>query len=111
MAKKKYFIADTHCDALMRMVDLGYSLDDERLQVSVPRMLQGGHDLQIFACFIDPAVGKERYITRTLHMIDLLKSEIHRYKKKIALCTSMKQVRKAREEAKKIAMMGIEGGH
>ena len=108
---KKYFIADTHCDALMRMTDLGYSLEDERLQVSFPKMLSAGHDLQIFACFIDPAVGKERYISRTLQMIDLLKSEVRRYKKQVALCDSVKQLQKAREQKKKIAMLGIEGGH
>jgi membrane dipeptidase len=108
---KKYFIADTHCDALMRMMDLGYSLQDERLQVNFPKMLNGGHDLQIFACFIDPAVGKDRYITRTLQMIDLLRSEIQKDKKNVSLCTSMKEVQKAREQQKKIAMLGIESGH
>lgn len=93
------------------MIDLGYSLDDERLQVSFPKMLNGGHDLQIFACFIDPAVGKDRYIARTLQMIDLLKSEVKRHKKQVAFCTSMKQVRKAKAQKKKAAMLGIEGGH
>jgi hypothetical protein len=89
---KKYFIADTHCDALMRMMDLGYTLQDERLQVSFPKMLKGGHDLQIFACFIDPGVGKDRYITRTLQMIDLLRSEVQKNKKLVSLCVSMKEV-------------------
>ena len=108
---KKYFIADTHCDALMRMMDLGYTLADERLQVSFPKMLQGGHDLQIFACFIDPSVGKERYIPRTLQMIDLLRSNVHQHRKQIALCVSTTEIRKAREQKRKIAMLGIEGGH
>ena len=108
---KKYFIADTHCDALMRTVDLGYTLQDERLQVSFPKMLKGGHDLQIFACFIDPGVGKDRYINRTLQMIDLLRSEVQKNKKHVSLCTSMKDVQKAREQQKKIAMLGIESGH
>jgi membrane dipeptidase len=109
--KKKYFIADTHCDALMRMVDLGFTLEDNRLQVSIPKMLNGGHDLQIFACFIDPSVGKERYVTRTLQMIDLLRNEVHKHRKKISLCTSTKEIQRARARNKKIAMLGIEGGH
>jgi membrane dipeptidase len=108
---KKYFIADTHCDALMRMMDLGYSLSDERLQVSFPKMIQGGHDLQIFACFIDPSVGKDRYIPRTLQMIDLVRSNVHQHRKNVSLCVSIKDIRKAREQKKKIAMLGIEGGH
>ena len=108
---KKYFIADTHSDALMRVVDLGYSLADDRLQVSFPKMVAGGHDLQIFACFIDPSVGKDRYISRTLQMIDHLRAQVHRERKNISLCISMREIRKAREQRKKVAMLGIEGGH
>lgn len=108
---KKHFIADTHSDTLMRMIDLGYPLDDDRLQVSVSKMIGGGHDLQIFACFIDPVVGRERYVTRTLQMIDLMKMEAAKNKKTLALCTSMKEIRNARAARKKIALMGIEGGH
>lgn len=108
---KKFFIADTHCDALMRMMDLGYTLSDERLQVSFPKMAAGGHDLQIFACFIDPSIGKDRYVPRTLQMIDLLRANVHHHRKTIALCVTAKDVRRAREQKKKIAMLGIEGGH
>jgi membrane dipeptidase len=108
---KRYLIADTHADTLMRMIDLGYSLDDEHLQVSVPKMIKGGHDLQIFACFIDPVIGRERYLSRTLQMIDLLRREVRKHRKQIALCTSMKEIRKARGKKLKVALLGIEGGH
>jgi membrane dipeptidase len=107
----KHFICDTHSDTLMRMIDLGYNLNDERLQVSLPKMLNGGHDLQIFACFIDPAVGKDRFVSRTLQMIDLLRGEVDRHKRKIAFCTSLKDIQKAREQSKKIALLGLESGH
>ena len=107
----KRFIVDTHCDSLMRMMDLGYGLDDDRLQVSISKMIDGGHDLQIFACFIDPAVGKEKYVTRTLQMIDLLRSEVQKHRKNISLCVSKSEILKAKKEKKKIAMLGIEGGH
>ncbi|HJZ13065.1 MAG TPA: dipeptidase [Acidobacteriota bacterium] len=107
---KKHFICDTHADTLMRMIDLGYGLDDERLQVSVPKMKRG-HDLQVFACFIDPAVGKERYVIRTLQMIDLLSREVHKYRKEIALCDSTSGIKRARAAKRKIALLGLEGGH
>src|SRR5215831_1633338 len=106
----KYFICDTHADTLMRMIDLGYKIDDERLQVSIPKMLSSGHDLQIFACFIDPVVGKERYVPRTLQMIDLLRQEVSKHRKKVALCESISQIKAARAKKKKVAMLGIEGG-
>ncbi len=107
----RHFICDTHSDTLMRMIDLGYSLRDERLQVSLPKMLDGGHDLQIFACFIDPAVGKERFVTRTLQMIDLLRREVNRNKKQITLCATTKEIQKARKKKRKIALLGLESGH
>jgi membrane dipeptidase len=107
----KYFICDTHSDTLMRMIDLGYSLSDGRLQVSLPKMLDGGHDLQIFACFVDPAVGKDRFVTRTLQMIDLLRKEIERNKRQIGLCFSAKDIQKTRAKKKKAALLGLESGH
>ena len=107
----KPFIADTHSDTLMWMIDQGWGLDDDRLQVSINKMRNGGHDLQVFACFINPAVGKQRYISRTLQMIDLLKTEVMKHHKKIALCDSLAQIKKARQVGKKIALLGIEGGH
>jgi len=105
------FICDTHSDSLMRMIDLSYTLEDERLQVSLPKMKGGGHDLQVFACFIDPAVGRERYISRTLQMIDLLRTEVNRHRKQIALCASSKEIKSARAKKKKIALLAVEGGH
>lgn len=108
---KKYWIVDTHADTLMRMIDLGYSLTDDRLHVSIPKMVERGHDLQMFACFIDPAVGKDRYVIRTLQMIDLLRREVRKHRKEITICTSMSEIKKARKQKKKIAMLGLEGGH
>jgi membrane dipeptidase len=108
---KRPFICDTHADTLMRMIDLGYALDDKHLQVNINKMRHGGHDLQIFAVFIDPLVGKERYISRTLQMIDLLRCSVQKHARHIALCQVSADVRKARRDGKKIAMMGIEGGH
>lgn len=110
-SKKNYFICDTHCDTLMRMIDLGYSMDDPRLKVNVEKMKESGHDLQIFAAFIDPAVGKDRYISRTLQMIDLLKQSLKDYKKEASLCTTSAEIRQARAKDKRIALLGIEGGH
>ena len=107
----QYFIADTHADTLMRMIDLGYSINDEHLQVSLEKMRNGGHDLQVFACFIDPVVGRERYVSRTLQMIDLLRAQVARNKKHIALCTTTAQIERARAAGKKVGLLGIEGGH
>lgn len=95
----------------MRMIDLGYSLDDSRLQVSVEKMKNGGHDLQIFAVFVDPIVGKDRYISRTLQMIDLLRQNLRKFRKDMTLCTSSGEIRRAISKRRKIAMLGIEGGH
>lgn len=95
----------------MRMIDLGYSLDDSRLQVSLDKMKMGGHDLQIFAVFVDPVVGKDRFISRTLQMIDLLRQNLRKFRKDMTLCSSASEIRKARAKRRKIAMLGIEGGH
>ena len=108
---KRHFIIDTHSDTLMYMIDQGWELNDDRLQVSLNKMQNGGHDLQVFACFVNPAVGKDRYISRALQMIDLLKTQVKKNRKEIVLCNSMNEIKKARLAGKKIALLGIEGGH
>jgi membrane dipeptidase len=74
-------------------------------------MRRSGHSLQVFACFVDPLVGKERFVSRTLQMIDLLKTETARHSREIALCTRTAEIRRAQRSGKKIALLGIEGGH
>lgn len=108
---KRHFIIDTHSDTLMYMIDQGWDLNDDRLQVSLKKMLKGGHDLQVFACFVNPAVGENRFVSRALQMIDLLRTEVQRNSKKISICDSLTEIRKARRDHKKIALLGIEGGH
>lgn len=95
----------------MYMIDQRWGLNDDRLQVSLKKMMNGGHDLQVFACFVNPAVGKNRFVKRALQMIDLLRTEVQKNKKKIAICDSVREIRKARQDRKKIALLGIEGGH
>lgn len=108
---KRHFIIDTHSDTLMYMIDQGWDLNDDRLQVSLKKMLKGGHDLQVFACFVNPVVGQNRFVTRALQMIDLLRTEVQKNRNKISICDSLSQINKARKDRKKIALLGIEGGH
>jgi membrane dipeptidase len=108
---KRHFIIDTHSDTLMYMIDHGWDLNDDRLQVSLKKMLKGGHDLQVFACFVNPVLGKNRFVSRALQMIDLLRTEVQKNQKKISICDSLSEIQKARKDGKKIALLGIEGGH
>lgn len=108
---KRHFIIDTHSDTLMYMIDQGWDVNDDRLQVSLKKMLKGGHDLQVFACFVNPAVGENRFVKRALQMIDLLRTEVQKNNKKITICDSLVEIQKARRDRKKIALLGIEGGH
>lgn len=95
----------------MYMIDQGWDLNDDRLQVSLKKMLKGGHDLQVFACFVNPAVGETRFVKRALQMIDLLRTEVQKNNQKIRICDSASQIQNARRDRKKIALLGIEGGH
>lgn len=56
------YIADLHCDVIGKMLtNPGLSLlrPDHRLDVTVPRLRQGGVDLQVFALFISDSLPRD----------------------------------------------------
>lgn len=68
---------DLHCDALSKLQlnrELQFS-DDERLDVNVKRMIQGGVGVQCFAIYLSEKLGKPQ-MGHILDQLDLYTSEI-----------------------------------
>ena len=86
----KAFVFDAHCDTAMRLigeraVDLGERLEDGHMDL--PRMMEGGLDAQIFACWPDPRLAREEYLKQTLQMIDAVweQADLHADRLEVAL--------------------------
>jgi membrane dipeptidase len=79
----------------------------------LPRMKQGGMSAQFFAAYVDASYVKENQSAdRALQMIDtVLHDIVEKYPNDFLFVTSSSGIRKAHDQHKIAALIGIEGGH
>lgn len=109
---KQIIVADCHCDTLLETMNKGrrlYSYSEEG-HVDLPRLQQGGVNLQFFAAFIETAYKPFNALTRSLELIDTFYREIDMCGGALVPGYNAKQIRKLLKEAKIAAVLGIEGG-
>ena len=105
-------VVDTHVDTLLRFMDGKRSLGDRREEghVDLPRLADGGVDVQFFACYIEAEYKPDRGLKRALQMIDALYQQLERNSDRMTLCTTSDQIAKAVAVGKVAAILAIEGG-
>lgn len=102
-------ICDLHCDTATNLL-LGSPLTDRGMQVNLPGMIEGGIGLQVFACYIPPAIPRGQAFPMVEKMIVNLKAELARHPE-IALCTNLAEIGSARASNRIAAFIGVENGN
>ena len=111
---KKAIVIDTHADTVGRILDEGVDISKRTKNghIDIPRLKEGGIDVQFFSCWIDPKYIKTKgCIKRTLDMIDAIKNMVAKNPKHIALSKSASDIIKINKQGKIAAVLCIEGGH
>jgi membrane dipeptidase len=108
-------LIDTHNDVTSFTVDgadIGKPSAPDRM-TDIPRMKQGGMSAQFFAAYVAASYVKDnKSADRALQMIDtVLHDMVERYPNEFLFVTSSSGIRKAHEQHKIAALIGIEGGH
>jgi len=108
---KEALVADLHCDTLIQM-KRGYDFSRRHndYHVDIPRMIEGGVDLQVFASFLGSAKKEENPFDNVIASIDLLKGEISKQSDKIAVCLTSGDAQQINESNRISALLSIEGG-
>jgi membrane dipeptidase len=107
-------LIDTHNDVTSFTVDgadIGKPAPDR--MTDIPRMKQGGMSAQFFAAYVAASYVKDnKSADRALQMIDtVLHDMVEKYPGEFLFVTSSSGIRKAHEQHKIAALIGIEGGH
>jgi membrane dipeptidase len=107
-------LIDTHNDVTSFTVDgtdIGKPAPDH--MTDIPRMKQGGMSAQFFAAYVAATYVKDnKSADRALQMIDtVLHDMVEKYPNEFLFVTSSSGIRKAYEQHKIAALIGIEGGH
>jgi len=107
-------LIDTHNDVTSSTVagmDIGKANTDH--MTDIPRMKKGGMGAQFFAIYVAASyVEGNHSANRALEMIDTVRHDIvEKHPNDFVFATTADDIRRAHEQHKIAALMGIEGGH
>ena len=112
---RKAIVIDTHNDVTTPMANDDYDLSGTPptpYRTSIERMKQGGMTAEFFSLYVKPwYVTHGGAARRTLDMIDSVYRSVERHGDDLMFATSAADIRRAKQQGKIAALMGIEGGH
>ena len=118
---KRATVVDAHIDTLLdimvppaRPVKLptprNFAERSDQGHVDLPRLIESGVDLQVFAAYIQPEYKIERALHRVMQLADRFYQMLDIHKDKMMPFTKVSDVYEAERSAKIAAMLSIEGG-
>lgn len=109
---QKAIVFDGHCDTILEIMNHKRTLEKKSTtgHLDIPRMKEGGVDVQFFAVFIEDIYKPDRSLKRTLQLIDCFYREIKNNQDDISLVTNYDQIKEANRAGKIAAILSIEGG-
>ena len=109
---QKAIVFDGHCDTVLRIMNDKKSLEKKSItgQLDIPRMKEGGVNVQFFAVFIEAIYKPHRSLKRTLQLIDCIYREVEKNQNDISLVINSRQIKEITDGGKIAAILSIEGG-
>ena len=109
---RQALVADMHSDTVLKMrrgFDLGVRHTEEG-HMDIPRLQDGGVDLQVFACWLDTETPADSCRPAIDRMIDTLQAQIARYDDRIGICRTAAEAKEIIGAGRLAAFIGIENG-
>lgn len=105
-------VVDLHSDTVLRMVEEGFdfSTRDTTGHLDIPRLQEGGIDLEVFACWLDTETRLEKCRSTVDELIDSLEAQISRNPDRIAICRSSREAEDIIESGRIAAFLAVENG-
>jgi len=109
---REALVADLHSDTALRMVESGFDFSqrDSSGHMDLPRLKEGGVDLQVFACWVDTNTPIEKCRATVDQLLDSLDAQIGRNPDKIAICKTASEAERIIGDGKIAAFLAIENG-
>jgi len=103
---------DAHVDTLLEIASKKRTLGERSSigHVDIPRLAEGGVDVQVFAIYIEPEYKLERSSKRVLQLVDLLYSEFEKNSDRISVVRNYSEIANVVEKGKIAGLISIEGG-
>lgn len=110
---KDILVVDGHNDVIISSILDGHDISNglNTGHTDIPRLIEGGVDVQIFAVWSDDKKWKTGAFKHANDQIDALEKVINKNKDKIAIAKSVDEIYKLQKQGKIAAVIGIEGGN
>lgn len=110
---RKALVWDAHSDIVQSIYLQGmdFSRRNDFAFQDIPRMRDGGLDVQVFAMLPDRIYFPRRSARRTLQLIDVMRETLDRFPNDLALARTAVDIERITRAGKIAAILGIEGGH
>ncbi|MCH2172777.1 dipeptidase [Myxococcota bacterium] len=108
-------VVDTHSDTTPRFEDPEWDFlqrhDPSDGHMDLPRMREGGLDVQFWSIYMGQREGEGRAIREALQRIDAVHRLVDQHPDELGLATNVEEIRKLVAEGRIACLMGVEGGH
>ncbi len=108
-------VVDGHSDTTPRFEDPEWDFaarhGDEDGDMDLPRIREGGLDVQFWSVYTGPLDAKGDGLRLALERIDAVHEMAARYPDDIVVAKNVQQIREGVADGKLVSLMGIEGGH
>jgi len=106
-------VIDGHSDTTPFFEDPDWRFDERHddTHMDLPRIREGGLDVQFWSIYMGKREGDGRAIREALERIDAVHELVRRYPDALALAGSVAEIRAAVAQGKLASLMGVEGGH
>lgn len=113
---RRAVVVDMHADTVQFMLDEGVDINERApgLHLDAGRMKEGGLDAQFFAIWVEPqyfGTGGHRAVKRADEQIARVRALAEKHPETWTLATGAADIRRAAEEGRLAALMGLEGGY
>jgi membrane dipeptidase len=104
-------VADLHSDAVLRLMHgVDFGRRDTSGHMDIPRLREGGIDLQVMACWLPTETPLEECRPHVDSMIDSLYAQLNRYPDQVELCRTAAEAERIVGNGKIAIFIGIENG-
>jgi membrane dipeptidase len=108
---KNALVADMHSDTPLRMTHgTDISLRGDEGHMDLPRLREGGVDLQVFACWVNTNTERDSCRPTIDLLIDTIEAAADRFGDEMAICRTAGETESAIASGKTAIMIGIENG-
>ncbi|REJ34038.1 MAG: peptidase [Bacillota bacterium] len=109
---RRAVVVDAHCDTVLDLAAGRRRLGVRSAQghVDLPRLREGGVDVQFFAHFVEPRCRREQALKRFLELYDAFMAEAEANARDLAVVSTWTQLEEALAQGRIAAVIAIEGG-